>query len=290
MRVDCEPLLAFMAPVYDAAARGDANKVAELLASGMDPNARGERGQYGWTPLLVAIKKHGANVELITTLLGTGERLKPGCATADVNLPESDGHTPLMAAACRGLLPVIDMLVERGADLNVASFHGMTALHVAVHYNWGPHPDAVRRLLERGADASVTGRCKKTPLQYACEHKHAACIEILEHPEQYRQPAAAAAVPNVAAPVPVVTGVVVAPALGAAVSCGDKAGSSSGADPADPPPLIEMVAVFKRELAVEGNVKEVVHAAAEQLGVEAGTRPLQDVALACMEAIHGPVA
>jgi len=50
---------------------------------------------------------------------------------------------------------------------------------------------------------------------------------------------------------------------------------------AAPPSLGEMCAVFKDQLGVSGTMKEVVEAAAEALGVEAGKRPLTEVAKDC---------
>ena len=43
------------------------------------------------------------------------------------------------------------------------------------------------------------------------------------------------------------------------------------------------VAVFKQELGLEGNIHNVIHQAAEQLGVPAKGQPLTVLATLCME-------
>ena len=52
-----------------------------------------------------------------------------------------------------------------------------------------------------------------------------------------------------------------------------------------PMTLIEQVQVFKRELGLEGNVKDVIDQAAEQLGVSAQGKPLSELSNMCMEAL-----
>ena len=52
-----------------------------------------------------------------------------------------------------------------------------------------------------------------------------------------------------------------------------------------PTTLIEMVAVLKRELGLEGNVKEVIDQAIEQLGVSAQGVSLMEQAVSCMKVL-----
>jgi len=62
------------------------------------------------------------------------------------------GNTPLQVAAVRGDLDAIKILVEEGANLNSQGEHGYTPLHEAVEQN---KPATVRLLLELGADATI---------------------------------------------------------------------------------------------------------------------------------------
>ena len=51
------------------------------------------------------------------------------------------------------------------------------------------------------------------------------------------------------------------------------------------PLLIEMVGILKRQLGLEGNIASVVQQAAEQLGIDAKGRPLNQLAAECMAVI-----
>ena len=53
--------------------------------------------------------------------------------------------------------------------------------------------------------------------------------------------------------------------------------------------LIEQVEVFKRQLGLSGTVSEVVHQAAEQLGVAAEGEDISALATACMQELSDRV-
>ena len=55
-------------------------------------------------------------------------------------------------AAMRGFVPILEMLLEQGADVNEADERGCTALHLAVEQG---QEEAVRVLLKHGADFSA---------------------------------------------------------------------------------------------------------------------------------------
>lgn len=89
-------------------------------------------------------------------------------ARANPNYRNSVGETTMHAAAARGLVSAIELLVALGADPNVAQhprYGGQTPLHVAVKHN---HVKAVDTLLERNADANIADAYGKTALHDAC--------------------------------------------------------------------------------------------------------------------------
>ena len=53
-----------------------------------------------------------------------------------------------------------------------------------------------------------------------------------------------------------------------------------------PTTISENVEYLKRELGLSGTIKEVVDQAAVQLGINAGGRPLTEVATQCMKALR----
>lgn len=104
-------------PLCGAAACGDVETVAALLAAGADPRAA-ERD--GWTPLLwAAANGHTAAAR---TLLEAG---------ADVEAHNDHGDTPLTLAARRGATGVVRALLEHGADPDAPDGDGDTALSIA---------------------------------------------------------------------------------------------------------------------------------------------------------------
>lgn len=156
--------------LFDAARNDDQAAVALLLKQGADANAREADGT---TPLAWATTR--ANVDVARILLEAGA--DPNLANdlgigplslaivngsselvkllldrrADPNQGRENGETPLMTAARLGQLDVMKMLLQRGATVNARDKKfGQTALMWAAG-----KPDAVRLLVEHGADVRV---------------------------------------------------------------------------------------------------------------------------------------
>ncbi len=138
--------------LYIAAQRGDVETIRILLQAGADCEIRDENNE--WTPLMEAARS--GEVEIITTLIDAG---------ADVNAKtEKDGFTALMIAiACHvpnlpsfGFptkaqpLPTVQLLIERGADLEAQDKFGNTALAIATVRDT---TDIVEILTKAGASA-----------------------------------------------------------------------------------------------------------------------------------------
>lgn len=79
-----------------------------------------------------------------------------GSPTVDV--PDSNGYTPLMASASYGHLALVRALLERGADPNRIDSDGNTSLH---HCDY---PDSLRALLEAGGKPSIRNNDGQTAL------------------------------------------------------------------------------------------------------------------------------
>ena len=91
-------------PLMDAALWGNATAVRRLLDQGADPNARNDAGA---TPVMRAV----IDLEKTRLLLERG---------ADVNAQSDDGRTPLLiAAGLPGAAPVVKLLLDDGAAINV---------------------------------------------------------------------------------------------------------------------------------------------------------------------------
>jgi len=66
--------------------------------------------------------------------------------------PPANPTSPLHMAALKGQCKIIDILLNKGADINNLDQTGRTPLHCAVE---GERMDAVTKLVERGADVKI---------------------------------------------------------------------------------------------------------------------------------------
>lgn len=93
-----------------------------------------------------------------------------------VNAYESDGHTPICAAARNGHAEVVKMLLARGAHAGYVRRGGATPLHSAIR---NKQPDLVRLLVNRDDVNPNALESKSTPLQLAVKANREDLVEIL---------------------------------------------------------------------------------------------------------------
>jgi hypothetical protein len=123
--------------LVDAANKGDAKMVRELLAAGADVNHTKE-GDDGRTALYRAAMN--GHLEAAQALIDAGADVDKGKTT--------DGDTPLITAAFQGHLEVVKALVGAKANVNKAGYNGFTPLRVAIGNN---HTSVVEYLKSVGA-------------------------------------------------------------------------------------------------------------------------------------------
>ena len=125
-------------PLTLAITNGDSAIVEMLLKAGADPNTTLPGGE---TALMTAAR--------VGTLASVKALLARGAAVDSKD--EKHGQTALMWAAAEGHAPVVEMLIEVGADFRARLASGMTPLLFAVREG---HSDVVRVLLKAGADVN----------------------------------------------------------------------------------------------------------------------------------------
>lgn len=123
-------------------------EIQKMLQAGFDVNAVNPRSLSG---LYLALRE-GSNT-VVPVLLAW-----PGLA---VDAENAMGETPLMMAALKGRVEVMNTLIQRGARINKA---GWAPLHYAAA---GPSLDAVELLLARGAALDAVAPNGNTPLMMA---------------------------------------------------------------------------------------------------------------------------
>jgi ankyrin repeat protein len=154
---------AAVAPLVDAAERGDHATVRALLKNGTDVNATRVDGM---TALHAAV--HRDVLDVADTLLRAG---------ANASARDRYGITPLYLAAQNGNADMIRRLLDAGVDPNTVDPGGETALMTAARTG---APAALRVLLERGARVDAREpEFEQTALMIAVRENHEAAVQVL---------------------------------------------------------------------------------------------------------------
>uniref|UniRef100_A0A3Q2DFY1 Integrin linked kinase n=1 Tax=Cyprinodon variegatus TaxID=28743 RepID=A0A3Q2DFY1_CYPVA len=94
----------------------------------------------------------------------------------DLNLGDDHGFSPLHWACREGRSGVVDMLIMRGARINVMNRGDDTPLHLAASHG---HRDILAKLIQCKADPNTVNEHGNTPLHYACFWGHDEVAEDL---------------------------------------------------------------------------------------------------------------
>ncbi|NNE99439.1 MAG: hypothetical protein HKN25_10515 [Pyrinomonadaceae bacterium] len=136
---------------FKAIAREDALSVAGFLNAGIDPNSKNEKGE---TALTYALENH--ETDKIARIL---------IRRADVSMQDDLGNSPLHLAVVKDKRKIFDLLIEKGAYVNVTGREGrvknITPLYAAVLKR---REGQVKKLLKNGADPNLADNEGAFPL------------------------------------------------------------------------------------------------------------------------------
>ncbi|MES2511452.1 MAG: ankyrin repeat domain-containing protein [Pseudomonadota bacterium] len=188
---------------FKAIKTDDAGTVQNLLTRGFDANTLDPQGQHA---LFLAIREPSPKV--IKALLAAPK--------LDLNLLNSKGESPLMLAAFNGDLDLASQLVKRGADVNKTGWsplhyaatkgqlalirlflenhayidaespNGSTPLMMASMYGT---PEAVKLLLDEGADALLRNQQGLTAIEFAQRANRKDVADIIAKSVRAKRPA-----------------------------------------------------------------------------------------------------
>ena len=170
-------------PLFEAATSPKLRAAILLLVHGANTESR---DNDGLTPLLFAATEEANGGHVINSLLRHG---------ADITATSHDGLTPLMMAVqCGQPREIVELLIEKGADVNVKTDAGQSALSIAVanetpallgHCPDGPddgresNRQVIELLLERGSDIEARDSDGRTSLELALDKGNKDAAEIL---------------------------------------------------------------------------------------------------------------
>jgi ankyrin repeat protein len=158
--------------LFAAAQTGDAAQLKSLLDAGATHGAADEAGE---TALMHAA--HGGHVAAVRVLIAAG---------ADVNAKSPQGWTALAKAAYngeteRGYVEVIEVLHEAGATLDERIFFGITPLMLAAG---GGDAPVVEWLINAGADVLAVNDGGRTARMMANDKFYIDVINLLNEAER----------------------------------------------------------------------------------------------------------
>ncbi|MDQ1314660.1 MAG: uncharacterized protein QG662_769 [Pseudomonadota bacterium] len=158
--------------LFAAARSGDTAQIQALLAAGADHATADEAGE---TALMHAA--HSGQVAAVQALLAAG---------ADVNAKSQLGWTALAKAAYngetgRGYVEIIEVLHQAGASLDERIFFGITPLMLAAG---GGDAPVVEWLINAGADVLAANEGSRTARQMANDKFYIDVINLLNDAER----------------------------------------------------------------------------------------------------------
>jgi ankyrin repeat protein len=195
-------------PLLIALLNGQVTLASELLEKGADPNVIDD---YKRGALFAAIELRNFNhdkypflyddgrdpLELIKAMLAKGANPNQqtdttpvhGLMQFDGSWANFDGQTPFIRAALSGDIAVMRLLLQHGADPNIATKEGSTALMAASGINWIPaqtytrseadYLEAVKLCLEKGAPVNATNSLQLAAIHGAANRGWTPIIQVL---------------------------------------------------------------------------------------------------------------
>ena len=171
-------------PIHRCIAKGHV-KVLPMLIEQWPVGRSFPKAAKGVTPLLICCQL-SEHIGSSTRRVCSAEQL---CDMAQqlldkdpdtIDAAEKNGWTPLMTVAEFGCKPLLDLLLEHGANVHLADAKGLTALHWACCGAGVPpgkdsrqsteFPDVIALLIAAGARLDVEDLRKETPLMLAPTH------------------------------------------------------------------------------------------------------------------------
>ena len=176
-------------PLHYATVNGHKDIVELLINRGAQVNAKTDNGftprdwaiKRSHTHIADLLKTYGGKTSSIHTHVRDGDLAGVQAyldAGVDINARDENGSTPLHWAALEGHKDIVELLINRGAEVNATSeIGGWTPLHMAASKN---HIQVVSFLIKKGADEDAKAIIGGwTPLHWAASEDYDQIVKLL---------------------------------------------------------------------------------------------------------------
>jgi ankyrin repeat protein len=163
-------------PLIYACANGRENIVRYLISKGASLKPALSCNQYGWSPLMVA--SYYGHFQIVAALVQQD--------SVDVKYANRLCATALQCAASCNHIQVAELLISKGADVNIANHESeegidkrscRSPLMAAVQHG---HDEMTRRLISHGSEVNYADRVTGwTPLMLAALSGHKTAVSVL---------------------------------------------------------------------------------------------------------------
>ncbi len=154
----------FAQDIFQAARSNDTTRIKALHILNQD--SINSTNENGFSPLIIAV--YSQQADAVKALLQLG-------ANPNANSPEG---TALVAASYKGNLNLLNLLLSNGAKPDECNEDGVSALMYAAQFNY---KNIVIRLIEYGANINLRSKAGYTALDYAKKNGHIELVAFLSH-------------------------------------------------------------------------------------------------------------
>lgn len=147
---------------FSAVSNGNLDKVKEYIAANSEIKNTDESG------MALMLASHNGHKDLVKFLLDS--------KITDINKQNIDGDTALIWATWKGHINVVQLLIEKGAKLDLKDDHGNTALMEAVREG---HIEIAKLLISHKTNINAQNHHGSTPIMWAAYYHHANIAQLL---------------------------------------------------------------------------------------------------------------
>lgn len=144
----------------------DWEKILPIIKAGVDVNQKDEKGFSLFARVITAPIPNAWGTDIAKEALLRTEVVKE-LLKRDVSIEQiidEDGNTAFMVASRKGQMPIVEMLLKHGANVNATNDDGNTALMIA---SANAHLPVVEMLLKHGTNVNATNKNGSTALMLA---------------------------------------------------------------------------------------------------------------------------